>query len=161
MTSRRTAPKTIAKTILTTLLLLTSSCIGDTLQHQFVHISTDGWYRNDTIVFDLPPAFAEGLYAVDTEIRTKCPATYQRLYLVRELTLQTPLMVHKDTICIETGNSLATCEEKGVTLKCYNHCDSILFLRNGQNGRVRLYHIMSQEIMPHITDIGIQVRSIR
>ena len=159
MTSRRTLPRTIAKAILTILPVLASSCIGNTLQHQFVHIDKDGWSRNDTVTFDLPPATHEGWYAIDTEIRTTCPFQYQSLYIVRELTLQVPLMTQKDTIRIETGSSLATSDKKGVTLRCYNHCDTTLFLREGQKGQMKLYHIMSLEVLPHITDIGITVKA--
>ena len=154
-------PKTIAKAILTILPVLTSSCIGNTLQHQFVHIGKDGWYRNDTATFDLPAADFEGRYAVDTEIRTASPFQYQRLYVVRELMLQAPLMACKDTICIETAGSPSTNDEKGVTLRCYSHSDSTLFLKEGQKGQLKIYHIMSREVLPHITDIGIKVRTIR
>lgn len=155
-------PKTIVRAILTILPVLTSSCIGNTLQHQFVHISKDGWYRNDTVTFDLPVADFEGRYAVDTEIRTVCPFQYQKLYVVRELMLQAPLMAYKDTICIETaGSTSTTYTEKGVTLRCYSHSDSTLLLKEGQKGQLKLHHIMSREVLPRITDIGIKVRTIR
>ena len=154
-------PKTIAKAILTIIPVLTSSCIGNTLQHQFVHIGKDGWYRNDTITFDLPAANSEGRYAVETEIRTVRPFQYKKIYAVRELTLQAPLMAYKDTICIETAGSPSTNDERGVTLRCYNHSDSTLLLKEGQKGQLKIYHIMSREMLPHITDIGIIVRTIR
>ena len=154
-------PKTVAKAILTILPVLTSSCIGNTLQHQFVHIGKDGWYRNDTVTFNLPAATFEGRHAVDTEIRTVCPFQYQRLYVVRELMLQAPLMAYKDTICIETASSPSTNDERGVTLRCYSHSDSTLLLKEGQKVQMKIYHIMSREVLPHITDIGIKVRTIR
>lgn len=158
MTTKATLQRIITTVILTSLL---SSCIGDTIQHQYRHISKDGWSRNDTIVFELPPTNSECRYAVDTEIRTARQFPYQRICLVRELALQVPLRMHKDTICIETRNSDTFFENKGVTLKVYGHSDTTLVLKERQKGHMKLYHIMSREALPHITDIGIKVRTIR
>lgn len=74
---------------------------------------------------------------------------------------QTPLMTHKDTICIETGSDTAFPEGKGVTIRTYSHSDTTFALKEGQQGRMKLYHVMSREILPHITDIGIKMRAIR
>lgn len=121
----------------------------------------DGWSRNDTIAFELPPANFEGRHAVDTEIRSAHQFPYRRVYLIRELSLQSPIKIHKDTICIETGSGEPLAKGKGVTMKAYSHSDTTLVLRKGQKGNMKLYHIMSREVLPHITDIGIKVRAIR
>ena len=158
MTTKATLQRTITAAILT---LLLSSCIGDIVQHQYRHISMDGWSRNDTIAFELPPANMEGRYAVDTEIRSAHQFPYRRVYLIRELSLQSPIKIHKDTVCIEMGSSEAYSKGKGVTMKAYSHSDTTLVLKKGQKGNMKLYHIMSREVLPHITDIGIKVRTIR
>lgn len=158
MTIKATLQRTLTTAIIT---LLLSSCIGDTIQHQYHHISKEGWSRNDTIAFELPPANVEGHYAVDTEIRTTRPFPYQKIWVVREVLFQTPLMTHNDTICIETGSDTAFPEGKGVTIRTYSHSDTTFALKEGQQGRMKLYHVMSREILPHITDIGINMRAIR
>lgn len=158
MTIKAALQRTIAAAILAILL---SSCIGNTVQHRYRHISKDGWSRNDTIAFELPPANMEGRYAVDTEIRTAHQFPYQRVYLIRELSLQSPIKIHKDTVCIEMGSSEAYSKGKGVTMKAYSHSDTTLVLKEGQEGNIKLYHIMSREVLPHITDVGIRVRAIR
>ena len=49
--------------------------------------------------------------------------------------------MHKDTICIETAGSPSTNDERGVTLRCYNHSDSTLLLKEGQKGQLKIYHM--------------------
>ena len=141
--------------------MLISSCIGDTLQHQFVHINKEGWNRNDTAVFTLPPAKENGQHCISTEIRTTSSFPYQKLYLVREILLEKPLAVHRDTICMDTGTRGILEEGKGVSLMSFSHNDSTLFLNEGQSGNIRLYHIMSREQLKHITEVGIKLGTIR
>lgn len=46
-------------------------------------------------------------------------------------------------------------------MRIYSHSDTALVLKERQKGHMKLYHIMSREVLPYIADIGIRVRAIR
>lgn len=146
--------------VLAIILLLMSSCIGDTLHNQFIHIDRVGWNRNDTLVFDVKPAPSNGMYCVSTEVRTTASFPYKELCMVREVLTEKPLSVRKDTIRIDTGTRGIFNEGRGVTLMTFSTHDSTLTLVEGQKSRVKIYHIMSHEQLPYIVDIGIRIGAI-
>lgn len=141
--------------------LLTSSCIGDTALHKHQHISKDGWSRNDTMLFELHEIKKDGLYAASTEIRTYTSFPYKELWVVREMSLQAPFKLHKDTICIKTNGSGLSADGKGVTINSFAHTDSTQTFHKGQSGNIKLYHVMSRETLPHILDVGLKIQHIR
>lgn len=141
--------------------MLCNSCIDSTIQHQYKHTNNGTWFRNDTLTYELPAAKTEGLYSIDTELRMPVPCQYKRIWIIREISLLAPLAYRKDTICIDTEESGIFSERKGMTVRCYSHKDTTLFLKEGQKGSLKLYHAMSREELTQITDIGIRIRSIR
>lgn len=145
--------------ILTATFLITS-CIGHTVQHQYKHVAPEGWSRNDTLSFALPPARHEGRYSICTEMRISTTFPYARVCMVRELLLTKPLAVRKDTICISVDAGGVRSEGKGVTLRSFSHTDSTLVLKAGQEGSLRLYHLMSRETLPEIKDVGVKVAKV-
>lgn len=147
-------------TILTATLLAVS-CIGHTVQHQYRHIGPAGWDRNDTLTFTLPPARVNGAYSITTELRASTAFPYTKVCMIREVMLTKPLAIYRDTVCIETDVKGFASEGSGVTIKSYAHNDSSLVLKEGQEGTIRLFHIMSKETIPHILDLGIKVKAIR
>ena len=160
MTSRKAALRAMSMAVLAIALLLMSSCVGNTLHHQYIHIDRAGWNRNDTLVFNVKPATSNGMYCVSTEIRTTASFPYKELCMVRELLVEKPLSVRKDTIRIDTGTRGILNEGRGVTLMTFSVDDSTLTLIEGQKCRVKMYHIMSREQLPHIVDIGIKIGAI-
>lgn len=152
--------RAVPLTILTAALLAVS-CIGNTVQHQYRHIGSEGWDRNDTLTFAIPPARVSGTHSISTELRTSTAFPYTKVCMVREVMLTRPLAALRDTVCVDTEVNGISPDASGVTIKSYSHTDSLLVLREGQEGTVRLYHIMSKETIPHILDVGIKIKTIR
>lgn len=129
--------------------------------HEHQHVCKDGWSRNDTLLFELHATKDNGQYAVSTEIRTYTTFPYKELWMVREMSLQAPIKLHKDTICVKTNGSGLSADGKGVTICSFAHTDSTLTLHKGQSGCIKLYHIMSRETLPHMLDVGLKIQHIR
>ena len=114
--------------------LLATACTHETFFHSYRHIAPNGWRYTDTLEFLLPPAPQTEAYALSVGLRIDACFPYQSLTLVVETTL---------------GGS-------GVNLLQFETPAGHLQLREGQQARVRIYHIMSRETMPHIHDVGLR-----
>ena len=147
--------KTINTTILAT-LLLTSSCVSNVVQHQHKTIGKDGWKRNDTITFELPHVKEDGIYDIRAELRTTTTFPYSKVYIAYKAELVRPLAIHCDTICIETSSHTTQGHHGGVTIKAYSNAGSKLALHEGQSGVIKIYHIMSEENIPNLVDVGMK-----
>lgn len=140
------------------LLLLASSCTGDTLWHKYVHVGSNGWHDNDTISFCLPATLSEGTYSMDIELRTTPAFPYQRLCVVRKMLLSHPADTCRDTVFIQTSTNGQRLTGDGVTVQSFAQPAPDIRLLNGQQARVQLYHIMSRGTMPDIMDVGIRIK---
>lgn len=80
--------------------------------------------------------------------------------MVREVHLTKPLAMYRDTICISTDSESVLFQGKGVTLRSFSHADSTLMFEEGQEGTLKLYHLMSHENLPEIKDVGIKVAKV-
>lgn len=146
---------------MTMLILLASSCTGDTLWHGYVHTPAEGWHANDTLSFSLPAARSEGLYPMDIELRTTPSFAYSSLSLVRLALLSHPADTLCDTICITTSADGHSLSGDGLTQQSFGLSAPPLHLQQGQEAHIRLYHIMLRGTMPDITDIGIRLHKGR
>lgn len=154
---QKTMPRVIVAIALLTTLLV-SSCITDTLQHQYQHINKNGWAKNDTIDFDIPPATQSGRYSIKTEIRCLSNFPLHHIYIVRHFSFDPPFIGYTDTLCINTDRKCPDTERSGVNTISYAKTDSSLVLAKGQKGRVKMHHIMQKENIPHVLDLGIRIK---
>ncbi len=143
------------------LLLLASSCTGDTMWHQYVHVDSNGWHGNDTLSFCLPATLAEGTYSMNIELRTTPAFPYQRLCVVRRVLLSHPADTCRDTVSIQTSTNGQCLTGDGVTVQSFAQPAPDIRLLQGQQAHVQLYHIMSRGTMPDIMDVGIRVKAHR
>ncbi len=139
-------------------LLLASSCTDGTLWHGYVNVGSHGWHDNDTLIFDLPAAPAEGMYSMDIELRTTPAFAYQQLCVVRQTQLSNPDTTFRDTIFIQTSTDGQRLTGNGITMQSFSQPAPELRLSQGQQARILLHHIMSRGTMPDIMDVGIRVK---
>lgn len=140
--------------------LLAAACTSDTLYHAYRHIAPDGWQYTDTLEFQLPSARQSEACALSVGLRISASFPYESLTLVVETKTDSLSHARKDTLfcpLTSVGGTLAGC---GVSLLQYEVPAGHMQLRKGQSARVRLYHIMSRETMPHIHDVGLRCARI-
>ena len=142
--------------ILTVLLLI--SCTGGTVQYQFRTISgNDGWERTDTLTYDIPEIQKTRNYGMHIQIRVGTQFPYRTIWIARELELDNPHMLKCDTVRIDMSDSPDQMDATGVTILTVDREVSPIHLKKGQKGRLRLMHLMRQESLPMIHEIGIKL----
>ena len=141
--------------ILATFLL--AACTGrPPLVHTYSHVDADGWSRNDTISFDLPPTQADQDCQLNVGFRLTNRYPYTSLWIVVDEQWD-GRSVHTDTIEYLFIDSMGDFTGRGVNIYQYEKPIRRLTLHAGAKGRIRLFHIMSRENIPDITDVGVRV----
>ena len=139
------------------LVLLMPSCAGNVLQHQHKDIQPSGWDRGDTLTFSIPPVSVDANYSITIEMRTPPTFPLQEVWMVRKVLTTNPLSLHLDTICLPTTTDGRSLSGDGVTMRNHSLDTPSIFLNQHQEGTIQLYHIMSQQVLPQVSSVGVKV----
>ncbi|MBR5466525.1 MAG: hypothetical protein IKU79_03865 [Bacteroidaceae bacterium] len=155
----RTIPKISAVVVFLPLLAtMWCGCTGNILQHQYHHITQEGWLRSDTLSFNIPEPEENGFYKVRFEMRTAPTFKYSQLWIAYDFRTNIPYRLVSDTICFTTGTSGDNkLGGKGVTHRNFTTESVEIFLHQGQRGDLIVRHIMAEEPISEITEIGVKV----
>ena len=137
--------------------ILCAACIRGTLMHHFEHIDPEGWDRSDTLLFQLPPITHEGHFQFDVNMRYTNSFPYKGIWMVAETRLNHPVAARRDTLYMEAADERGIPVGDGLNLLQLSTPLYSLHLEPGQEGTLRLYHLMRPETMPGIREIGIKV----
>ena len=139
--------------------LLTASCAGDTLVHRYAALPADGWARRDTVCFDLP-VYAEDICGTLTVgLRTKTGVAIRDIVLAVEQCDSDAFVVRRDTVCYPLTNSEGDALTSGVNFHQYETLFVPFRMEKDRKGCVRIYHLMTRETIPGITEVGIRIRN--
>lgn len=83
---------------------------------------------------------------------------YNQVWIVAEQDFCSPMQRSKDTLCIQISDSTGSLLGIGLNIHQYEIALPAIHLQKGQEGAVRLYHIMRKEILQHVHDVGLHVR---
>lgn len=135
--------------------VLVVSCGRKYVTNTYCSISVNGWNTQDTLTINIDTIRQSGNYDVSIAVRSTRFFPYQSLWLMTEMELAFPDGSFRDTldcrITDEDGNFLG----KGLTIHDNVYFLKTLFLKEGQYGKMRLYHIMRRDPLPGISDVGI------
>lgn len=137
--------------------VLCAACVRGTLLHHFEHVDPDGWNRYDTLLYSLPPIPQEGCYAFTIDLRYANDFAYEGIWVVAETRLRRPSLVRRDTLYLKTTDEHGTPVGRGLNLLQHSVPLCRLRLRPGQEGTLRLYHLMRLETMPDIREVGLKI----
>ena len=146
----------IALALLTAVLLF-GACTRGVLLHHYQPVGADGWARADTLRFVLPQAPAEADYEVYLGMRYTNTFPYEGIWVVAETRLAHPTALLLDTLYLTTADEAGRSLGRGVAIGQREQLLGILRLHTGQGGTIRLHHIMTREVVPDISDIGLRV----
>ena len=138
------------------ILLLLYACTADTWVHRYESVAREGWRRSDTLVFALPPSPETQCHRVAVGLRFHNRVPYQYLSLVVEQQADS-LIIRKDTLTFQLADSAGMPKGEGINLLQYSTPAPPLHLEKGQHARLRLYHIMKREVIPHVLEVGVRV----
>lgn len=139
--------------------LLTASCAGDTLVHRYATLPADGWARRDTVCFELP-VYAEDISGTLTVgLRTKAGLAIRDIVLAVEQCDSDAFVIRCDTVCYPLTNSEGDALTSGVNFHQYETQFVPFRMEKDREGCVRIYHLMTRETIPGITEVGIRIRN--
>ena len=149
---------------LTTLLMVSSwtGCTRRTAVHHYEKVAVDGWTPGDTLKFRIDSLTRSGNYEPVIGIRTS-PAVlypYRSLWLAVRQQWHNPEGERTDTIeCVLTDDN-GDMTGKGVSIYQYTFPQKRLYLEAGTSADISISHIMRNDILPGITEIGLRIKYI-
>jgi len=140
-------------------VLVLSSCINKshTLMHAYLPVGNDGWNADDTLEFTIPQVTKTAVYDFQLGMRLQSGFPYEGIWVVVETVLDNPDVRLCDTLYLKTIRKDGMPIGKGVNLLQSEQPYHKLELYRGQTGKMRLYHIMTREEIPSVSDIGVKV----
>lgn len=136
---------------------LCAACLGETRLHRYLPVGKDGWERTDTLEFPFSPDSADTFFQVHVGLRVAPSFSYRRLWLGLRYDLIHPDTTYTDTLCYELSDSAGRLMGHGITRLQYERPVPPLYLRAGQSGTLRIYHLMKKEVIPDICEVGIRL----
>lgn len=134
-----------------------TSCDTHTPYFHYDHTPVDGWEKNDTLTFDVPPMKIGGEYQTSLGLRLNGEFPFTKLYLIMEQDI-IPGMRHKvDTVCFEVANSSGRYTGHGISYLQYTVPVDRDFLQANDSLHITIRHCMKRDILPGISDIGVRI----
>lgn len=147
----------IATCIMVAMCFITA-CESNTVYYRYERASLDGWEKNDTIVFDIPPVKDAGTYKATVGIRVGSTYPFEQFCLVVENVVLPDNTHTMDTLrCrIQSGDGKRFGD--GVGLRYHGmECHSLIDLHEGDSLHIAVRHNMKRHIVPGISDVGIRL----
>ena len=141
--------------ILLTVALALASCNRKTIYSHYEHTPLDGWEKNDTLVFSVPPVKYDGVYREMIGLRTSSAYPFMGLTLVVEQEVWPSGLTRSDTLWCRLVDSDGNIQGEGISNFQYNFQLLNLRLNSSDSLRVTVRHNMKREILPGISDIGL------
>lgn len=153
MAQNRTATIVIALVAALTIV----SCGHKTAYSHYEHTPLNGWERNDTLTFHVPPVTHSGTYEEEVGLRINGSFPFTGLCLVVEQTILPENIQHTDTLNCRLIDTKGNVMGHGVSSYQYTFHLTRLNMSDGDSLRINVRHNMKREILPGISDIGIKL----
>ena len=143
--------------------LLLTACHSNTVYHSYQSIPTTGWSKSDTLVYTLPNSIPAGNYEAEIGIRYQESYPYRDIWLEVSHNTKDTLTYVTDTLQLflvdeagnKTGNGLCGLYQCNLPYKAF-----IPIRTEGSTRTFRIVHIMRDNPLTGISDIGIQLRKL-
>lgn len=142
-------------------LLLVTSCTGNKVYDHYDHTLLTGWEEADALQFDVPPLPETGRYATRLGLRISNAYPFQELTLIVEQTVYPGKHKQVDTLACHLFDQKGKVEGQGVSFFQYHFSISQMALQKGDSLHITVRHNMKREIMPGISDIGIEMEKVK
>lgn len=137
--------------------LLLSACTGNMVYDKYNHTFVSGWDRGEVLSYEVPRMKAAAKYTTKLGLRVNDSYPFQSLTLIVEQTVYPKKTIRRDTINCQIYDTRGTIKGKGINYFQYHYQISEMNLEKGDSLHVTVRHNMRREILPGITDVGIEV----
>lgn len=128
-------------------LLTTISCQENTFYHSYQPVDNTGWYRSDTLTYQLPSSIKCNDYEYEIGIRHKDSYKYRDIWLT----------INQDTVHLYLADSIGYWKGNGIgDMRQSTHLIAISSQDSIQE--IQIKHIMQDNPLMGIHDIGIQIK---
>lgn len=135
-------------------LVMLMGCTQGTLLHHYEAVSSEGWIRTDTLLFDIPKVECTADYDLNVGMRYYNKFPYEGVWIVVDGTLQEPSAHWCDTLYFRIADADGKPLGHGISLLQRDSLVRQIHLYEGQHGQLRLWHIMKREVMPGVREVG-------
>ena len=146
--------------LLATLLAValgTASCDRKTIYTQYEHVAGNSWEKVDTIHFDVPPVTQAGTYEQTLGLRIMGDYPFMGLTITVEQTIYPRGERHQYQQDCKLIDKNGNAQGSGVSYFQYDYPIGELILNEGDSVHISVVHNMKREILPGISDIGINL----
>lgn len=133
------------------------SCGGDVVYDKYRPTPTEGWEKNDTLVFDVPRLRRHGTYSQEIGVRITRDFPFTRVSLLVERVIEPGHKVVADTLDCRLYDDEGNILGHGISHYQYRFALPGIEMREGDSLHVCIRHIMKREILPGISDIGFRM----
>ena len=144
-----------------------SSCKDSQVYDQYSHPPIAGWEKNDTLTFDIPPLASDGYYQEQLGLRITGAYPFMGLTLIVEQTIypdehkKSDKIMKVDTIQCNLIDKNGITKGQGISYFQYNFPINMYRMSENDSIHVTVRHDMKREILPGISDIGLQVSRVK
>ena len=134
-----------------------SSCDTRTPYYHYAHTPIDGWEKNDTLRYEVPPLEKGGEYQTYVGLRLNGAYPFRKLYLIMEQDVYPGLQHRTDTICFNVTSLEGRFVGNGISYYQYTLPVSTEYFSEKDSVHITIRHAMKRDILPGISDIGIRL----
>ena len=139
------------------LAVVFTACTSHTVYHHYETVTMTGWEKNDTVVFLVPPLTADGVYQRQVGLRINSDYPFMGLTLIVEQMVLPDMELRSDTLSCDIIDEHGHPYGNGVSRYQYLFPLPAVPLDSGQSLRITIRHDMKREILPGITDVGVEL----
>jgi len=138
------------------------SCRPRTTFYTFQPVPLEGWACTDTLRFSPPTATADGRHSLNLVVRFNNQLKYRDLWMVVEQRLEDEnqhmrYLPHRDTLHLMVANEEGKWLTPGVVLHEEEAFVGQLHLLENETLEVLVYHIMREQELQGLTEIGVRL----
>ncbi len=137
------------------IILLFSSCTGKTKYNHYVHTPTSGWEKNDVLIYDVHPFEEGGMY--DRQLNLRVTGNYPFMKLTLIVETWNKGTVKNDTVQCAIISNKGRALGYGIGDYQYSYSLPPCAYSEGDSLHIRVRHDMKCEILPGISDIGLEI----
>lgn len=150
------------KKAIDTLLVAMAACIitacnDRKVYDKYEHTPITGWEKNDTLVFDVNRAKANGTYLAELGLRINESYPFMGLTLIVEQRIMPADTTVIDTLKCNLTDRKGNYKGTGVLYYQYEFPVAQLQLQEGDSLHICVRHDMKREILPGISDVGMKL----
>ncbi len=157
MKNRMTRLRQVAAPVVAIVLLGVCWGCGRPAYHHYMSPAGRGWSGGDTLRFHVPPVSRTGYYALSLGMRLGIDFPYEGVWVAVETSLTSPDSLLVDTLYFRAIKKGGRPQGSGINMSQDEQPFDSLRLLGGQGAEIRVYHLMSREVLPAVLDVGLLI----